>query len=938
MNNYDLIPKTSVGKRKVIWRDVTINDIVIGIIGVILSLSLSFPMPNISLLFKLIICMCILIFTGLLLIKNKTSGLRYYQYFYVISKFIITQKKYNTKTKNNQLYKGIVDGYVQQSDGKRTTLVSAIKVNGINLGNQDVEVQMVQIQNFNRILNQIEYPFTLIKIEEVHDWKENIKNVEQKIKLLFEDNSLNEHMKNARFNQLASSLKWYEEQLEKKIYLTKGWYVFFHGKNKAEMLNIENEIYNSFNSMFKCEKLNYIEVANKLKDLWIPLSENYSQEEIDNKKYCQIPKGDLVFKNDGFKINKNYYSIGTLSIDKMPLRVNPYWLYQLSQTDSTMVINVHRLSRDRAVKLIQKTINNTAYIGSQYNEYKHAVNKQEFIQQNEIINDIKDAVANNNEILNNVNIYFLNYGGTPTALKGAIGNLKQVIKSLNMTYNPLMFRQKEYFGAIVPNGLDKHILFESFTIPNSTLASSFPIQTSENIDDKGVMLGINNINLPVVVDVNVRTHNRINSNALILGNTGSGKTTTVKKILANHIANDGIAYILDPEQDYVHMTKYFDGKIIDAANGNKSKINPLQIFLNEVDNENDINETLNLISSHVSLLITWFKLLGLPLGSIQLNRLKDLLIEFYKFNGIAKRSLFNMRPNEFPIFDDFVRFLNYKIDELKSKRIVNNINVYDSSINNYEINYGEDILTIKEVIQNNFCNGGLYANLYNGHSTLKITDNNLVDFDVKNLLAINNGSRKAAQMLLIIAYINNAININGYQAKKPKPALLVVDEAHLFIDKDNPDVLIFLSQMSKRIRKRNGGVWITTQNPSDFIAGEDILRYTRALIENVQYTFIHSLKPNDANAVVEMYQNSPNPITSVEKNYIQQDTKGQCLLILSNKERQCLEIEVSEEEFKCIGSGPTDKFDNSKLMVDEQTLNDIATRIFDNINNVETPN
>ena len=59
MNNYDLIPKTSVGKRKVIWRDVSLGDIIFSIIGVILSLSLSFPMPSISLLFKLIICMSI---------------------------------------------------------------------------------------------------------------------------------------------------------------------------------------------------------------------------------------------------------------------------------------------------------------------------------------------------------------------------------------------------------------------------------------------------------------------------------------------------------------------------------------------------------------------------------------------------------------------------------------------------------------------------------------------------------------------------------------------------------------------------------------------------------------------------------------------------------------------------------------------------------------
>ncbi len=927
--NWDLIPKTSVGRSKVVWRDITIGDIIFCIIGVVLALSLSFPMPHISLLFKLIICMAILLSTFIFLFKNKTYGLRYYQYFYVILKFLITKKNYNTKIKNNQIFKGVVDGYIQQSDGKRKILVGAIKVNGISLGNQDIEIQMVQIENFNRILNQIDASFSLMKIEEIHNWEKNIKNIEAKIKCLFEDKTLNEKQKNARFNQLAGSLKFYEEQLENKTFLSKGWYILYYGNNKNEMLKNEEEIFNNFNSMFKCEILDYVEVANKLKNIWLPLSDNINKETIKNKKYYQIPKGKLSFKNDGFKINKNYYSIGTLSLDKMPLKVSPYWLYQLALNDNTMIINIHRMNREKAVKLIQKTINNTAYLGNQYNEYKHAVNKQELLQQNAIINDVKDAVANNNEILNSVNIYFLSYGGSSSALKKSIGSLKQNIKSLNMTYNPLTFRQKQYFGAIIPNGLDKHILYESFTIPNSTLAASFPIQTSETIDEKGVMLGVNNINLPVVVDVNIRTHNRINSNALILGNTGSGKTTTVKKILANHIANDGIAYILDPEQDYVHLTKYFDGKIIDAANGNNSKINPLQVFLNEVENENDVNETLNLISSHVSLLISWFSLLQLPLNRIQLNRLKDLLIEFYKYTGVAKRSLFNMRSNEFPIFSDFVNFLKLKIQNLKTKSISKSINIYDSSMNNYEINYGEDILTILEVIENNFCNGGVYQNLYNGHSTLKINDNNLVDFDVKNLLAINNASRKSAQMLLIIAYINNAININGYQSKNPKPALLIVDEAHLFIDKDNPDVLIFLSQMSKRIRKRNGGVWITTQNPSDFIASEDILRYTRALIENVQYTFIHSLKPNDANAVVEMYRNSPNPITNVEKNYIQQDAKGQCLLIISNKERQCLEINVTEEEFKCIGHGPTDKFDASKLAIDENLLNEIASRFVD---------
>lgn len=48
-----------------------------------------------------------------------------------------------------------------------------------------------------------------------------------------------------------------------------------------------------------------------------------------------------------------------------------------------------------------------------------------------------------------------------------------------------------------------------------------------------------------------------------------------------------------------------------------------------------------------------------------------------------------------------------------------------------------------------------------------------------------------------------------------------------------------------------------------------------------------------------------------------------------------LEIEISEEEFKCIGNGPTDKFDMSKLSIDESMLNNIASRFIDEDHNYE---
>lgn len=67
--------------------------------------------------------------------------------------------------------------------------------------------------------------------------------------------------------------------------------------------------------------------------------------------------------------------------------------------------------------------------------------------------------------------------------------------------------------------------------------------------------------------------------------------------------------------------------------------------------------------------------------------------------------------------------------------------------------------------------------------------------------------------------------------------ILGVDEAYLLADPETPQSLLFLRNCSKRIRKREGGLWVITHNMVDFM-DESIRRYGQALLDNPSYKFL----------------------------------------------------------------------------------------------------
>ena len=97
-------------------------------------------------------------------------------------------------------------------------------------------------------------------------------------------------------------------------------------------------------------------------------------------------------------------------------------------------------------------------------------------------------------------------------------------------------------------------LKEKTLLTSSTFAQTVPLAQLQLHDKNGMKLGYDVHGNNVHLDMWLRQQQRVNSNFIILGQSGTGKTTLLKKIVALQMKTVQ-CFILDPESEYAEITK-----------------------------------------------------------------------------------------------------------------------------------------------------------------------------------------------------------------------------------------------------------------------------------------------------------------------------------------------------------------------------------------------
>lgn len=879
------------------FKNITLSDLVYIIVVVAVAIALfltNFTIKGVNISIYIGIAWVAI---GIALFMKIEEGLRFYGYIGLAFRFLAYAKKFSVEDKKRGFTKMsklipfdriYLDKYIDYTEYK----ASVIEVKPLSFGLYDEYKQEMLINTFANALRRMtqDQQCTIVKTTSPILFDDYIRNEEIKLDhltFMCEKGEFSQEELNIRTDILENRVAQmsYNNEQEKKY--KDHFYIVVYDKDLEALDTTIEGMQHSLQSSVtpvRCNAVTGYKLAAFLKSTY---TKDFDEREVSHMisdDYIDwISPKEVQFKMRTTLVDNEAYR--RFTITDYPLHVGNAWGYNLFNIDRTKVfVNVKPVPKlvsekqiDKALIEMQDKAGRTFRDSAQIELATHIDTLRQLLQ------DLK----NNNEQLFNVNMHII-------CEESAKKEVRAMIKQNGFKYSDMLGRQVDSFISTTISERDN--IKESWRgIPTTTLAAMFPFVSTELQDEKGFYLGYNEY--PVFVDFFKRDTERVNSNMMIIGKSGSGKSYATKTLLSNFAADNIKIFILDPENEYDVLTKTLHGKTMDVGSSASGTFNPFHIFsslkddeveLDQIDDDDGGNSKKikkqekgdDSFALHLQFLEEFFKTVLEGLNSDALELLNTIIMDVYKKKGINGNTVLKtLKPEDFPIFDDLLAMIRSKIK------------IEDDA---YKL---QNLKTIETYIEK-FATGGRNANLWNAPSSIE-TKENFVTFSFLSLLSNRNTIIAAAQMLLVFKYLDNEIIKNReFNAKYKKDGIkrkiiVAVDEAHLFINPKFPIALDFMVQMAKRIRKYDGMQIVITQNIKDFVGSPEIARQSTAVINACQYSLIFSLAPNDMTDLVNLYRNAGG-INEEEQNQIVTASIGNAFLITGPLSRTTVQVDAAE--------------------------------------------
>lgn len=882
-----IIPKTTKIKIQ-FFKNISIVDIIIAlaIIGLIVLLVLS----NLGIARFILAVIVLAIGVGLFL---PFDGDRFYMFIVHSIKYIFAVKKYsknNSKSQTNidvfMPFKDIDDNFIIYSDYYAGVL--QIDPREFSLLSEYRQNQMID-EHFGKIIREISNrtKASLVKLDRKLNFDSYIEDENRKKDMLFklfENGELTKQELDARNKIIDDRIRTYSTLTNDTPIKKPFYYLVVYDENKDVITSILDDAIMTFENIGMTSH-----ILNK-KELGIFIKYNYTtnfeEKDVDilspEEFMSWIYPQNIEFKPRSTVIDGEECYIFT--VKNFPISVLNAWGYRIFNIPNTKVVmNLAPFEKVKAIRMIDRSVQELA--SQSMNSYRASsiIDKQTHI---DTLIEVLTMLQNDNETLFGVNLHITVYPDRTKAVKDKRHSEKKRIKRIfseeGFEIVDNYFCQNLALISSNVSRLDSMLKFQR-AIHSNSVAAVFPFVLSNVMDEKGCILGTEN-DYPVVIDFFKRNFERVNSNMVVMGKSGSGKSFATKTILSQLCAENCKVFILDPENEYQFLANNLGGRLIDVGTAREGRINPFHIITTLEGDEDGDESQVNNFAVHLQFLEEFFKVALMGISSDALEYLNNLIVLLYKQKGIDSHTdLSKLEPKDYPIFDELFALIGEKLKEAK-------------------VDYDVTQLRILSNYISKFAGEGRNANLWNGESTLSIKENFTV-FNFQSLLANKNGTIANAQMLMVLKWLDNEIIKNrdfNIKHNSNRKIVVAIDEAHVFIDPKYPVALDFMYQLAKRIRKYNGMQIVITQNIKDFVGSEDIIRKSTAIINACQYSFIFSLSPNDMDDLCTLYDKA-GQINEVEQDQIVNNARGNAFIITSPTNRTNISIIASATMQKMFG-------------------------------------
>lgn len=533
------------------------------------------------------------------------------------------------------------------------------------------------------------------------------------------------------------------------------------------------------------------------------------------------------------KVDEKYYR--TMFVVGYPRFVSSNWLYSLITFDHPLYTSMFvypNESKEVLNDLKRKIAEMQATIDADYKAGK--------VIDPSVQVALDDALTLQSELAQGAERFF-QFGLYVTIPADSLEELNLITKEVDSTLSSLLLVAKpatlemeEGFKSTLPMFYDKLAVWRN--MDTTSLAMTFPFSTASLTANEGILYGINQHDGSLVIFDRFTLEN---SNSVILGKSGGGKSFFVKLEALRLLMMDVDVIIIDPENEYKKIAETVGGEFISFSISSQYKINP---FMFNSDNEEPDELSNKILNLHSLLRVIMGDLT--PSQDAMLDR---ALVSTYQQKGITQDPA--THKNEPPLMEDLYKvFLGMETAEA-----------------------AELAARLEKFIK------GSASGIFNQQSNFDIK-NSFTVFGVRDL----EENLRPIAMYIILDYIWSRVR------KDKKKRVLIVDEAWYLIK--NKDSASYLYSFAKRARKYMLGLTTITQDVQDFLSTEE----GRAIITNSSLQILLKQSTAAVDKVAETFN-----LTGGEKHYLLSGEVGEGLFF-AGQSHVAIKIIANEEEYKLI--------------------------------------
>jgi len=573
------------------------------------------------------------------------------------------------------------------------------------------------------------------------------------------------------------------------------------------------------------------------------------------------PTGGLEFERNKIYFGNRFCKVYT--IVHYPSNVEMKWLGNLvNNIGAIFSINIEPTDNTELIDSLDSRIRDASGLAKiAKNESSRQLKEKEIEEASEIIS----RMIENNEVVSYLTIYILISSEEEEELKRKCKEVemevqRQKLKIRNLTNYLLM----DGFKAVAPFFTIQTELSKNFkrNILTSTLTGGFLFNTETFIDQEGYYWGISQSGGIIIFNIWKQDLGRGNSNMIVVGSSGSGKSMSVKHMIINELPTTK-QLIIDPENEYAYLCNNLKGKIVACDGSEGGILNPLQ-----VRNNRDDESGKNSLSLHFQFLQTFFQILYPSLTEIEFSKLDLVLEELYQnFNINQNTDVSKLKNTDFPILEDLY-FLMEKKNTKNPDEIL------------------EKLLALIRPI----CIGQASI-IWNGYTNIEV-DTRLTVFNTSTMQKFQI-QYKRAQYYNILSYAWDILSKDVNER-----TMLIADECHILVDPNIPQTLEYVRYISKMARKHNSSIVVLTQSIEDFL-NEKIRLYGQSLLTNSTYKMFFKTDGKDLKDIVTTFK-----LTEQEEKMLLNANVGECLFMAGTRKIYIMfklfqhELEFIDSKFK----------------------------------------